>query len=148
MTKLTLLNSMAAADFATALDQHLEWKLEYLDLKDSIFGKGITELTDAEVDCAAEMIRVHGLTVYCLSSTIFHPAIELGEAYFRETQLGQLDRLIAIARVLQPRMVRLLGAQLDARATVTDSVAHLEAHYPWVMPLYAEAIDRLYDAGF
>lgn len=34
MAKLTILNLMAGSDFATALDRHVEWGIEVLDLKD------------------------------------------------------------------------------------------------------------------
>jgi hypothetical protein len=43
MVQLSLLNSMAGMDFETALDQHVEWRLKWLDLKDSICGKRVME---------------------------------------------------------------------------------------------------------
>jgi hypothetical protein len=42
--QLTILNSMAGKDFVQALDQHLAWGLQVLDLKDAIYGKAVDQL--------------------------------------------------------------------------------------------------------
>ena len=74
--------------------------------------------------------------------------MELGEEVFRQDHLGKVNHTVEIARILQPRMIRLLAAQTSRRAAVTDSVAYLVTEHPWAIPLYAEAIDRIHDAGF
>ncbi len=145
---LTLLNGMADPDFPTALRVHQAWGLPVLDLKDGIFGKYILDLTDDEAARAADLAAAHGLTVYCLSTTLFHAAVEEGEAAFRAAALAPVDRAIAVGRALQPRLIRLLAPQLRARAAVADGVSHVQAHHPWLLPLYREAIDRLQAAGF
>ena len=145
---ITMLNSMAARDFATALDRHVEWGLHYLDLKDAIFGKGILDLTDAEACRAAEMIAERGLSVYCLSTTLFHDEVESGEEEFRRNNLEPLDRSIAIARVLQPDLIRLLSARTIRRDEFLHSTGYLQSEHPWLIELYREAIENITEAGF
>ena len=148
MTELTLLNSMAGTDFPAALETHLAWGLRVLDLKDGIFGKGIAELSDEEALRVGEMIRARGLTVHCLSSILFHPAVELGEAAFAREQLAPLDRLLAVARILEPAMIRLLAPQTEQRSALTDVQPYLRAEHPWLIPMMGEAVDRIHAAGF
>lgn len=139
---------MAGEDFAQSLDTHVGWGIGVLDLKDCVLGKGIADLTDDEASRAAAMIRERGLSVHCLSSIIFHPSVEKGEAHFREHELGRVDRLVRIAEVLQPRVVRLLAPQTDRRGAVTDSVSYLKTEHPWVFDVFRQAIDEIDAAGF
>lgn len=148
MTEVTILNSMAGREFEQALDQHVSWGIEILDLKDSIFGKNIMQLTEEQAESAAVLIRERGLSVYCLSTGLFHGEIELGEKKFEEDYLGKLNHLIELADILQPDMIRLLSAQTSKRAAIEDSVKYIRANHPWLMTLYAEAIHLLYDSGF
>ena len=148
MTKITMLNSMAGRDFIASLDQHVAWGLTHLDLKDNIWGKSLIDLTDDEAERAAELIRERGLTVYCFSTVLFHPNIELGEAEFRANHLGGIDRIIALAKILQPQVIRLLAAQTEKRKELSDTIPYIKENCPWLIPMYAEAIDKLSDAGF
>ena len=143
-----MLNSMAARDFATALDRHVQWGLHHLDLKDAIFGKSIGHLTDSEACRAAEMIAERGLSVYCLSTTLFHDDVESGEEEFRRNNLEPLDRAIAIARVLQPDLIRLLSARTIRRDEFPHSTGYLQSEHPWLIELYREAIEKITAAGF
>ena len=148
MVELTVLNTMASSDFVRALDRHLEWGLKLLDLIDLVFGKRIVDLSAAEAARARELIRQRGLSVYCFSTQLFEPEVELGEALFRRDHLGKIDHMLEIARILQPGMIRLLAAQTTQRAAIEDSIAYLNAEHPWALPLYGEAIDRIHEAGF
>ena len=148
MVELTVLNTMAASDFTQALDRHLEWGLRVLDLKDLVFGKRIVDLTAEEALQAQALIRDRGLSVYCFSTQLFEPEVELGEEVFRRDHLGKIDHTIEIARILQPKMIRLLAAQTSRRAEIDDSRAYLRAEHPWALPLYVEAIDLIHEAGF
>ena len=144
---ITMLNSMADPDFETALNRHREWGLQHLDLKDSIFGKGVADLDAAEARRAAELIAARGLTVHCMSTQLFHGDVEVGEAAFRQAHLEPLERAIEVAAVLRPRLFRLLSARTRRRAEVTDSVEYLRREHPWVIACYREAIRRLAAAG-
>jgi hypothetical protein len=148
MVELTMLNTMASSDFVQALDRHLQWGLKFLDLKDLVFGKRIVDLTLEEAERARVLMRDRGLSVYCFSTQLFEPDIELGETVFRNEHLEKVDHTIEIARILQPGMIRLLAAQTARRATIVDSVAYLKTEHPWALHLYGEAIDRIHDAGF
>ena len=148
MVDLTVLNTMASSDFSEALERHQEWGMKFLDLKDWVFGKRIVDLTEEEALRARDLIQHHGLFVHCFSTQLFEPEVELGEEVFRRDHLGKVDHTIEIARILQPEMIRLLAAQTTRRATVGDSVAYLKAEHPWALPLYAEAIDQVHEAGF
>ena len=97
-TGITLLNSMADRDFATALDRHVEWGLRHLDLKDAIFGKSVVDISDPEAHRAAGLITERGLSVYCLSTNLFHEDVECGEEEFRRDHFARVDRAIEIAR--------------------------------------------------
>lgn len=146
--EITLLNSMAGREIAPALDQHVAWGIRVLDLKDCLFGKGILDLTDEEARLVMMLAQERGLSVYCLSSPLFFDDIERGESHFRERHLGRVARLIALAEILRPRLVRLLAARFSRRECFPDSAAYLRAYHPWLIPLYAEAVDRIRDAGF
>src|SRR5215207_5521283 len=91
---LTILNSMAGRDFEAALDQHVAWGLKVLDLKDSIFGKGIIDLSDDEAYHAAELIRARQLTVYNFSTMFFFADVGRGEAWFKSQYLDRIERLL------------------------------------------------------
>ncbi len=149
MTKpsITMLNSMADRDFETALDRHVAWGLRHLDVKDSVFGKGVVDLDDAEAQRAAALIGARGLSVYCMSTQLFHGDVEVGETAFREAHLAPLERAISVAEVLRPNLFRLLSARTTGRAQLSDSIAYLRDEHPWVIACYREAVERLAAAG-
>ena len=142
-----MLNNMANRDFQQSLEQHVQWGLRHLDLKDCVFGKGIADLTDAEATEAATMISQRGLSVYCMSTQLFHDDIESGEVAFREVHLSKIERVIAVAKILKPDLVRLLSARTLKRKTLQNSLDYLRGDYPWLISFYREAIERLSGAG-
>lgn len=153
--KVTILNSMAGKDFEQALDKHVSWNIELLDLKDAIFGKEIVELTEDEAKTAAELIDKNDLAVYCLSTSLFHGAIELGEERFRKDYLRNIGHIINLANTFKPSIIRLLSAQTSksregpgGSSEIKNSIKYIRANHPWLIPLYVEAIDRLYQAGY
>lgn len=78
--RLTITNSMAGADFESALERHVTWRIHDLDLRDGIYGHWLTTLPLAEAERAAKEIRVRDLNVHCLSSyTFFGDLVELLE---------------------------------------------------------------------
>jgi len=147
-TGVTILNSMAGREFEQALDQHVSWGIELLDLKDAIFGKGIVELTAEEAKDADALIRERGLSVYCLSTGLFHGDIESGEGKFRRDYLDKVDHVMEIADILRPQMIRLLAARTPRRGEVGNSTEYIRSEHPWLIPLYAEAVDQIHSSGF
>lgn len=146
--KITMLNGMAGADFAEALDQFAAWGLEVVDLKNGIYGKSVAELTPEEAAAAEQALRQRGLSAYCFSTELFHDELEKGEEHFREAHLGQLDRVLAAAQIMRPVMIRLLAAKTSRRASIADSTAYIRTEAPWLFQVYREAIDRIHRAGF
>lgn len=146
--KLTILNSMTGTDFEQALNQHLEWGITVLDLKDAIYGKTVDDLLPAEAEQVAKQIAARGLTVETLSTGIFHADIEPGETAFRARFNDKLARILEAAPILQPRNIRLLSASSSKRAEFADSVEYISQHHAWVFPLYREAVEQIHEAGF
>lgn len=145
---LTVLNSMAGRNFEKALEQHLIWGLSALDLKDSVLDKRVTDLRGFELEQAAAMIQDRDLTVYCLSTNLFDDEVENGKEAFAERHLKPVERVIRIAEVLDPNLVRLIAPRSTRRTDVPDGVAYLQKKCDWVIPQYVEAIEQIYEAGF
>src|SRR5690606_37941912 len=97
MAKITILNDIVHSDFITSLDIQQSWGIEWLDLRNLIFGKTFMAPTDEETDLAVKSIAERGMSVYCLSSGLFFDEVEKGEAHFRANHLAQVDRLIQAA---------------------------------------------------
>lgn len=146
--QFTMLNAMADRDFERALDKHVAWKLQWLDLKDGIFGKLITDLTLEEAWRAAELIGARKLRVYCLSTLLFADKIEKGEAYFRERHLAPVAHALKLAEIFRPVFVRLIAGQSTERKSFANSAQYVNQRHPWLFELYREAIDRIHAAGF
>jgi len=147
-TRLTLLNSMADRDFDRALDQHVAWELDLLDLKDCIYGKSITELNSEEAGRAAEAIAERKLSVYCFSTSLFSGEMEVGEAEFRKRHLDPLANVLTTAKILKPHCIRLIAAQTARRKDFSNAVSYMREHHAWLLPLYAEAVEQIHSAGF
>lgn len=145
--RLTMLSSMAAPDFKPALDRHVAWDIHDLDLKDGIYGKGVADLSPSETARAAREIAARGLSVWCLSSTLFSGDVDAGESAFRAAALEPLNRLLDVAEILRPRALRLIAAQCRA-AGFGARVAWVDRHAPWLWDAYREGIDRVAAAGF
>ena len=145
--RITILNSMAGADFEAALDQHVAWAITDVDLKDQVLGKGVAELTRDDAKRAAELISERGLATHCLSTGHFFAEIERGESEFRRRFVDSLDGLIAVAEELRPTLVRLLAARTSARADHAHIGAYVAETQSWLIPLYREAVDWLQAAG-
>jgi hypothetical protein len=143
---IAMLNGMASSDFLTALDRHVALGLRLLDLKDAIFGKSIGDLSEAEAHQAAEAIQRRGLRVFCLSTTLFHRDVEAGESAFR-ADLEKLQNVLNIARILQPKAIRVLSATTARRREIADTADYLDGSHPWVYRVYRDAVDHITAAG-
>ena len=118
MVKLTMLNTMGSSDFVESLDRHLEYGMEVLDLKDLVFGKRIVDLTIAEANGARDLMLERGLSVFCFSTQLFEPEVELRETVYRRDHFAKVDHTLGIARILEPDMIRLLAAQTTRRSAI------------------------------
>ena len=146
--KLTMLNSMGDSDFVKTLDKHKEWNIKAMDLKDCIFGKSLIGLTDEEAASAHELINQKNMTVYCFSTVLFHLNIEIGEDEFRKQSLDKVDRVIEIARIMKPEVIRLLAATSTKRSEYSNIIPYIKTYTPWIIPLYREAVEKIHNAGF
>ena len=145
---LTVLNSMAGGDIETSFDQHVQWGLRYLDLKDCLFGKAVEELTMEEAKRVKAAADQRSLQIHTLSTCLFHGDIEQGEGIFRDHNLAALRNVLDIAEILSPAQVRLLMASSSRRHAVLDSSVYLAAQHPWVVSVYRDAVDQVRDAGY
>ncbi|HEY3322381.1 MAG TPA: xylose isomerase [Planctomycetota bacterium] len=146
--RLTVPTSLAGPTFPKALDQHVTWNLSVLDLDDGVYGKPIDELNLTDVRRAVAVLEERNLSVYCLSTSLFGQEIERGRDYFRLHHLARLDRVLKIAEVLKPRLIRLLAPQTIKRKDMKDSFDFLRTHGRWVLEIFQEAIDRIDLKGF
>ena len=145
--EFTLLNTMAGHDFETALDRHVEWGVRRLDLKDSIYGKGVAELTAAEAERARAAIERRGLSVYCISTVLFGDDIEMGRERFLERNLAPLAGVVDTVRILEPRLFRLIAAGTQERPRLADSISYVSREHPWLFDAYRQAIEIIGAAG-
>jgi sugar phosphate isomerase/epimerase len=148
LTQITMLNNMAAADFVASLDIQQSWGITVLDLKSDIFGKSLIELTLEEAERAARSIADRGMSVYCFSTELFQREHELGAAFFQSEYMDKLEHLLALARIMKPKVIRLLAARTAKRSEVASSVAYIVKEHAWLIDMYREAIDRISAAGF
>jgi sugar phosphate isomerase/epimerase len=145
--ELTLLNSMAAEDFDDSLRIHREWGLEWMDLRDGIYGNWVKTLDLETARKAKAAIDAAGLKIFCLSTSTFFEDIAKGEEVFRNQHLEQLKKTLEVAKILQPQVLRIIAAQLPARPENSNSVEFIKQHHPWLVEVYREALDLIDAAG-
>lgn len=145
--QLTMLNSMAATDFGESLRVHQEWGLEWMDLRDEIYGNWLKTLDVPTAQRAKAAIDAAGLKVFCLSTSIFFADIAKGEQEFRDGHLEKLKEIIEVAKVFQPQVVRIIAAQLPEKEPGTPSIPLIKEKYPWLVEVYREALQLIADAG-
>lgn len=138
---------MASEDFEGSLKIHRDWDLQWMDIRDAVYGNWVKALDVDTAKRAKEKIEEAGLRVYCLSTSIFFAEIEKGEQFFRDEHLSQLDHHIELAKVFQPQVTRIIAAQLPSRGEDESAMDLVESAHPWVIDVYREAIDRIADAG-
>lgn len=138
---------MADADFDRALEIHKEWNLKWLDLRDGIYGNWIVNVDVDSARRARAAVDKSGLQIFCMSTGTFFEEVEKGEALFREKHLGNLKHLIELGKIFQPKVMRIIAAQLPSRKPGENAISILEKQHPWVFDVYREGIDRIVDAG-
>lgn len=142
---LTVLNGMAGSDPAAAMDRLQAWGIDWLDLKDAWFGKRVEHWTTDESAQVGALAAARGLAVLSLSSSLGKDAIEGGEAAWRAS-LAPLAGLVANARILRPRCIRLVAPSLARRAEEPEALAAIDRQ-SWLMPALREAVDALAATG-
>lgn len=145
---ITMLNSMAGQDFTLSLDTQRAWGVRILDLKGDVLGKNLADLTDAEATQVKSLIDGRGMSVHCMSSVVFESDIEVGEEVYRKRYMPMLDRIIGVAGILKPAVVRLIAATSSKRAEFSDSISYIRSRHSWLIPLYQVAISAVNRAGF
>lgn len=145
--RLTMLNSMAGEDFAAALDQHVAWGIRDLDLRDGIYGHWLKTLPVADAKVAAKEIRARGLSVYCLSSSVFFGELGDGEEAFTAEHRKRFDQIEPLIEIFEPQVVRLIAPQLKARPDDDTAVDLVAGNHPWVFDLFRDAVGRITAAG-
>lgn len=145
--RLTILNSMADSDFATALDLHQQWGLRDLDLRDGINGHWLKSLPLEDARGAAVEIRNRELSVHCLSSSVFFGEIGDGEEAFAAEHARRLEQIIPLIDIFKPSLVRLIAPQFKARPDDDTAVDIALRDYPWLFELFRDAVARITAAG-
>lgn len=144
---VTVTNSMLGNDIIESLDRQHALGIRHLDLKDRIFGKPVSDLSDAEAHTLADAVAARNMRVHCLSTVLFDDDAAKGADHFRAEHVGRIGRVVELARILKPNWVRLMAAQSSTRSSGQPLLEHL-AQIPWLIPAYQEAIAQVHRAGF
>ena len=144
-----MLGTMAGPDFPGALRKQAALGLKLLDLKDGLWGQRIEEIDEATALRASGLIKAEGLAVDCLSSSIGCISFKEGmtEAAFRAACDPLVANLVRTARMLRPRMVRLLLPAHLPRAAGESAFAAMRRTAPWVVTVYRGWIERIAATG-
>lgn len=146
--QITMLNAMAGPDFEQAAARHAALGLKWLDLKDGLWGESVDHLCLENAHRAAKIARAYHLNVHCLSSSVGFSPLDEGEEAFRARHWATLDHVLRVAEILNPQVVRLLGAQAIPPPGEATVMPFVERRFPWVFGAYREMIDGIQDAGF
>lgn len=145
---IAMLNFMAGLDFNESLKQQQQWGITTLDLKDHVYGKSLMDISNDEAHQVAKSIADHNMTFYCFSTTLFSGDIEQGQANFQLELDEKLERVLELAQILKPKVIRLLAARTSRRSEFDNIFPYILKHKQWLIPLYQAAIDRIHEAGF
>ena len=79
---------------------------------------------------------------------LFEGAVEAGREAWQGEYLAKIPRTIEIARVLQPRCIRLLACRTERRARSRMRRRTWRRTHPWAIAMYREAVEQVRAAGF
>jgi sugar phosphate isomerase/epimerase len=145
---LTMLNSMGG-ELPQSLDRHAELGFSLCDLKDRLFGKALEELEDREVEELGRLLGARNLKVHCLSTSLGHVDLALGEAAWIAANESILGRVLAAARVLVPAVIRVIAATDTSRRQGGPANLRQEIErHPWFPAAYDAIVGRINAAGF
>jgi len=146
--KLTMLNSTAGPDFELAVRRHVALGLQWLDLKDAIWGQTINDISLENARRVATIAAENRLGVFSLSTALCASNIAEGEAAFRKRHNATLEHVLDVAQIVKPRCIRLLSATLRPFPEGESVMAFLRRNHPWVFDAYAQMVDRINVAGY
>jgi len=108
MIDISVMTDQLGLDFEDAVKQLAEWDVEWVDLRSGIYGRGIDEVTDADVERAGVALEQQGLRVACLSSRLNSPwkDYDLWDEKDWEAELGHLDRLLELCKAFDADLLR------------------------------------------
>jgi len=145
--KLTMLNGTAGSDFETAARRHAELGLKWLDLKDSLWGENINNLSLDNARRAADIAKANGLNVFCFSTALCESELNAGEEAFRARHFKTLDHVLKLADILEPAYIRLISAKLKPYTGTESRMDFVERDFPWTFGVYREMVDRIVSSG-
>lgn len=145
--KLTMLSAMAGSDFEVACRRHAELGLQWLDLKDGLWGETINRISLENARRASAIARDHGLRVFCFSTALCESELNVGEAAFRARHLPTLGHVLRVADILEPTHIRLIGARLRPFPTNESTLDVVERDHPWTIGVYREMVDSIAASG-
>lgn len=97
--QLTMLNSMAGPDFELAARRHVALGMQWLDLKDALWGQTINDISLESAQRVAKIAAQYRLGVFSLSTAICGSNIAEGETAFRKRHGAALGHVLAGHRV-------------------------------------------------
>jgi sugar phosphate isomerase/epimerase len=108
MIDLSVMTDQLGLDFEDAVKQLAQWGVEWVDLRSGVYGKGIDDVTDADVERARAALNRQGLRVACLSSRLNSPWIDhdLSDEKDWEAELVSLYRLIELCKAFDADLLR------------------------------------------
>jgi sugar phosphate isomerase/epimerase len=108
MIDISVMTDQLGLDFEDAVKQLADWDVEWADLRSGIYGKGIDDVTDADVERARAALEQHGLRVACLSSRVNSPwkDHDLWDEKDWDEERLRLHRLIELCKALDADLLR------------------------------------------
>jgi hypothetical protein len=146
--KLTMLSDMAGDDFELVAQRHAALGLQWLDLKNGLYGGTINNLSIENTRKLADVAARYSLRVSCLSSALCASELSLGRDHFRQRHGDALTQMLRRAEILKPRAIRLTSAFIRPYPDPNKIMDIVERDYPWVFEAYAELVDRIHAAGY
>ncbi len=142
-----MLNGTAGSDFETAARRHAELGLKWLDIKDSLWGENINNLSLDNARRAADIAKAHGLKIFCFSTALCESELNAGEEAFRGRHFKTLDHVLKLADILEPGYIRLISAKLKPYDGPESRMNIVERDFPWTFGVYREMVDRIVGSG-
>ncbi len=101
---LSIFTDELCLDLPEALPILKSWGLEYVDLRNRIFGKSIEFLTDAELAEVKRLLDENGMKVGCIESSL--AKVHMPDAAGQRAEAQKLEGVIRAANALNCRLVR------------------------------------------
>lgn len=122
MIEVSVMTDQLGLDFHSSVKQLREWGVKWVDLRGGIYGKGIDDLADEEVERAGAVLSENGLRVACLAARLASPwkDHDLWDEKDWEAELVHLERLIELAEAFGTKMLRVYAYRKPNPDVATD----------------------------